>query len=110
MYPLRFQPIFRHYLWGGHRLANLLHKPVGEQTCAESWELVDHGEDQSVVAFGEFAGMKLGELVQQKGNELLGIKGAERTRRESLPHRRIDMPVDPQQRTGELRQDRQGSA
>ncbi|HEY6563892.1 MAG TPA: type I phosphomannose isomerase catalytic subunit [Pirellulaceae bacterium] len=73
LYPLRFQPIFRHYLWGGHRLARELGKTVpAEQTCAESWEIVDRGVDQSHVAFGGLRGASLGELTSQFGRELLG--------------------------------------
>jgi mannose-6-phosphate isomerase len=70
---LRFQPIFRRYLWGGRRLGTVLGKPIGpEDDYAESWELVDHGADQSVVRFGPLAGTTLGELVQKHGADLFG--------------------------------------
>lgn len=73
LHPLRFQPKFRRYLWGGRRLGELLGKPIGpEADYAESWEVVDHGVDQSVVAHGECAGKSLGELVTNRGLELLG--------------------------------------
>src|SRR5262249_21657736 len=39
---------------------------------AESWEVCDHGKDQSLVVEGDVAGMSLGDLVQQRGKELLG--------------------------------------
>src|SRR5208283_4546370 len=39
---------------------------------AESWEVADHGTDQSVVDQGPLAGTTLGELVRQRGAELLG--------------------------------------
>jgi mannose-6-phosphate isomerase len=39
---------------------------------AESWEVSDHGPDQSVVDLGPLAGATLGELVRQRGPELLG--------------------------------------
>lgn len=73
LYPLRFVPIFRHYLWGGRRLASALgkHLPPGRDT-AESWEIVDRGPDQSVVAAGPLAGAALGQLVRERGPELLG--------------------------------------
>lgn len=71
--PLRFEPIFRRYLWGGRRLKTLLDKPIGDgHDYAESWEVVDHGVDQSRVAYGEWAGTTLGELVRQHGDALLG--------------------------------------
>ncbi len=71
--PLRFQPVFRRYLWGGRRLESVLGKalPAGDD-YAESWEVVDHRETQSVVLAGEFAGWTLSRLVQQQGAELLG--------------------------------------
>lgn len=77
MYPLRFRPIFKHYVWGGHRLAGQYKKPVAPgQTCAESWEIVDRapnqGNEQSVVAFGPLAGLSLHELVTKHGPQLLG--------------------------------------
>jgi len=72
-YPLRFQPIFRRYLWGGRRLQTMLNKPIGDgDDYAESWELVDHGEDQSVVAEGPLAGLTLQQLVTEHGDALLG--------------------------------------
>ena len=71
--PLRFEPILREYLWGGRRLGTELGKPIGNaERYAESWEVVDHGADQSIVAAGPFAGKKLHELVTQDGAALLG--------------------------------------
>ena len=73
LYPLRFHPIFRHYLWGGRRLATQLGKPLAPgEKCAESWEICDHGPDQTVVAGGPLAGTTLAELVAGRGAELLG--------------------------------------
>ncbi|MCA9121182.1 MAG: class I mannose-6-phosphate isomerase [Planctomycetaceae bacterium] len=72
-YPLRFKPLFRRYLWGGRRLGTVLDKAIGDGTdYAESWEVVDHGNDQSVVANGSLAGKTLHELVTNHGTELLG--------------------------------------
>ena len=85
MYPLRFNPIFRRYLWGGRRLADVLNKPIGDQRCAESWEIVDHHADQSVVAFGNLAGTSLGDLVRQRGKELLGTAIAARVSAPTIP-------------------------
>jgi len=72
-YPLQFQQVFRRHLWGGRRLGTVLGKNIGEGTdYAESWEVVDHGRDQSIVANGSLAGRALTELVNQYGNELMG--------------------------------------
>lgn len=73
LYPLRFQPLLRRYLWGGTRLGAVLDKPVGDEPeCAESWEVVDHDQDQSVVLAGPLAGQTLGQLVQQRGPDIFG--------------------------------------
>ncbi len=71
--PLRFRPLLRRYLWGGKRLGGVLRKPLAAgESCAESWEICDHGADQSVVEFGPLAGMTLEQLVRERGEELLG--------------------------------------
>jgi mannose-6-phosphate isomerase len=73
LYPLHFRPLFRRYLWGGRRLGTLLGKPIGpEDDYAESWEICDRGPDQSVVEQGRLAGVTLGQLVRERGEELLG--------------------------------------
>jgi mannose-6-phosphate isomerase len=72
-YPLRFHPRLRRYLWGGRRLGELLRKPIGpEADYAESWEICDRGDDQSVVAFGPLAEHSLGTLVRSQAAALLG--------------------------------------
>lgn len=72
-YLLRFEPLFRRYLWGGRRLGTVLGKPIGEgDDYAESWEVVDHGADQSVVTAGPLAGRTLHQLIVEHGPELLG--------------------------------------
>jgi mannose-6-phosphate isomerase len=58
--------------WGGRRLAEL-GKPIGDgDHYAESWEVVDHGADQSIVVNSELAGTQLHKLVTTYGPELLG--------------------------------------
>lgn len=72
-YPLRFRPILRQYLWGGRRLETALGKHLGHgDNWAESWEVSDHGQDQSEVEFGPLAGATLGQLVRERGGDLLG--------------------------------------
>jgi mannose-6-phosphate isomerase len=68
-----FSPIYRRYLWGGRRFAAAFGRelPSGHD-FAESWELVDRGEDQSVVASGPLVGETLGSLVRTYGERLLG--------------------------------------
>ena len=73
LYPLRFQPLLKRYLWGGRRLETQLGKTLGDgDDYAESWELVDHGADQSVVLAGPLCGTTLHSLVREQGRDLLG--------------------------------------
>ena len=76
LYPLRFRPLFRRYIWGGRRLGDVLNKPIGEgDDYAESWEVVDHGDDQSLVAKGELAGQRLHTLMERHTDSLFGESG-----------------------------------
>jgi mannose-6-phosphate isomerase len=71
--PLIFAPLFRSYIWGGTRLKSVLHKPVPDDGIwAESWEIVDHGKDQSIVSEGEWAGRSLRELIELHPEAMLG--------------------------------------
>jgi mannose-6-phosphate isomerase len=79
-YPLRFRPLLKQTLWGGSKLGRLLGKPIGEENnYAESWEVVDHGPDQSVVTDGPLVGWTLSQLVQQAPRWLLGRHAGEPT-------------------------------
>ena len=69
---LRFEPILREALWGGRRLAELGKALGGGENYSESWEIVDHGADQSVVVDGPLAGATLHDLVIRHGVSLLG--------------------------------------
>lgn len=70
---LRFTPILREYLWGGRRLGTELGKSIGDGPhYAESWEVVDHGAEQSTVADGPLAGKTLHEIVAQDGRAIFG--------------------------------------
>jgi mannose-6-phosphate isomerase len=78
MGPQKFNPILKRSRWGGRRLAEMLGKPLGIETdYAESWEVCDHGADQSLVAAGPFAGWSLHDLVLQHGGALLGRQNRE---------------------------------
>jgi mannose-6-phosphate isomerase len=58
-------------------LGSVLQKPIGEgHDYAESWELVDHGADQSVVSDGPLQGSTLHELLVTHRQELLGRHSA----------------------------------
>jgi mannose-6-phosphate isomerase len=73
LYPLQFHPLLRRLIWGGRRLGTLLGKPIGEGSdYAESWEISDYRDWTSVVSQGPLAGVTLRELVQTRGEEILG--------------------------------------
>jgi mannose-6-phosphate isomerase len=72
-YPLAFTPILKQTIWGGRRLGEQLGKPIGgESDYAESWEVVDHGDDQSIVTNGPLAGKSLAKLISADRQWLMG--------------------------------------
>lgn len=73
LYPLRFDPIYKNYLWGGRRFETVLKRELPSAGIfAESWEIADHPEGESIVSAGPLAGVSLGELVKSQGEALLG--------------------------------------
>lgn len=77
MPPLRLQPLFKQRPWGGRQLADLWRKPNQSTTgWAESWEVVDLGDDQSRVHGGPFDGRSLHDVVREYPHELLGRHAA----------------------------------
>jgi mannose-6-phosphate isomerase len=78
--PLRFRPVIKRLRWGGTRLASVLGKNIGQAVdAAESWEIVDHGEDQSEVVAGKFQGWTMSRLVAEFPLELLGSTATQTT-------------------------------
>lgn len=73
MQPLELTPLLKRLRWGGRRLGTVLGKPIGtSDDYAESWEVSDHGDDQSVVHTGPFSGWTLSELVEAQNLPLFG--------------------------------------
>lgn len=79
MYPIRFEPIYQTYVWGGNRIANRFHRNIDLPRVAESWEISDRDDGMSVVMNGPFKGKTLHQLVLEMGEELLG-KGQKQSR------------------------------
>jgi mannose-6-phosphate isomerase len=74
---LQFKPLIKRARWGGRRLGTLLNKPLGDETdYAESWEIADHGLDQSIVISGEYSGWSLSNLMAAHGERVLGYPQA----------------------------------
>jgi len=73
LYPLKFIPVYKDYVWGGRNMEKLGRKlPPG--IVAESWEISAHPDGVSLVANGELAGNSLIELVAKFGRALLGTE------------------------------------
>lgn len=64
MLPIKFNAIYQDRVWGGRELENVYGRELPSQDVpyGESWEISDREEAQSVVSFGDFAGMSLNQL------------------------------------------------
>lgn len=72
LYPLLFDPILKDYLWGGTNIATVFGKGSGQSCIAESWEISDREEGQSVISNGPLAGKTLAHLVKNYNASLFG--------------------------------------
>lgn len=73
MYPIRFEPIYKTYLWGGNRIATLFNRKISEPKVAESWEISDRDDGMSICINGPSKGKTLNELVHEMKDSLLGV-------------------------------------
>ncbi len=78
LYPLKFQPVYKDYLWGGRTLADYGRKLPESGPVAESWELSAHQNGVSTVVNGPLSGQTLPELLRKHGRSLLGSLASER--------------------------------
>lgn len=75
-YPLRFEPILKEKIWGGHQLKELLNKTSQDRPFGESWEIAALPNDQSIVSMGAYKGKTLGDLCSAFAKAVLGEKVA----------------------------------
>lgn len=69
MYPLLLNPALHTRVWGGRKLANVMHKTLpSDQPYGESWEL----HDSVTVANGQYAGRTLSDLLSEHSEALVG--------------------------------------
>lgn len=61
LYPLKFKPIYKDYVWGGRNLEKL-GKNLPDGIVAESWEVSCHKNGTSIVANGEYSAALKSEL------------------------------------------------
>ncbi|MFK7910707.1 MAG: type I phosphomannose isomerase catalytic subunit [Akkermansiaceae bacterium] len=71
---ITFSPLYMERVWGGRELENVYGRslPTADAPFGESWEMTDRPDEQSVVNSGNFKDMTLGELWQQKREEIFG--------------------------------------
>ena len=74
LYPLRFQPVYKDYIWGGDKIIRLYNRKEPPGIYAESWEVSDRSDGMSVVAGGPLAGKSLRDVMQTFKSDLLGAK------------------------------------
>lgn len=76
--PLLFEPYLKSVIWGGNKITRYKNLPPADEKIGESWEISAVPGHESVVACGQYKGMKLNELVDKFGVSLLGTKVEEK--------------------------------
>lgn len=74
MYPMKTQPIFKDYLWGGTNLSKKYGKANGG-FLAESWELSCLEKAPVKIANGEFKGQFLKDVIEKNKSLIMGKNG-----------------------------------
>ena len=73
LYPLKFKPIFRDKIWGGHKIKTALGIDFGDlPNCGEVWVVSGYEGFVSEVENGVFAGNELNEMVEVFMGDLVG--------------------------------------
>jgi len=73
LYPLKFVPIPKEKVWGGHSLAKNFNKPFDpSKLIGESWEIAGFKDDSSVVAEGFLKGNHLYDIIETYMDEMVG--------------------------------------
>lgn len=71
LYPFKFNPVFKNYIWGGRELEKLGKKlPVG--IVAESWEISSHQDGVSTIANGDYTGWPITDIIEKFGVDIVG--------------------------------------
>ena len=71
LYPIKFYPVFKDYIWGGRELEKL-GKKLPQGITAESWEISCHPDGVSRISNGEFKEILLPDIIKKFGIEILG--------------------------------------
>lgn len=81
LYPLKFKPLYKDYVWGGRNLADLGKALPPDGIVAESWEISCHKNGSSIIANGEYEGTSLPQLINSLGRAIIGT---------ALPQKDVD--------------------
>lgn len=76
-YPLKFEPQYKKYIWGGRNLERL-GKVLPDGKIAESWEVSGQKECVSIIANGIFKGLSLLDLIARTGSHVTGSEFAQK--------------------------------
>ena len=79
LYPLRFKPVYKNYIWGGNRIPELYHRGEPAGVYAESWEISTHPDGMTAIVNGPLTGKTLRDLLPDHKTALLGtnIRGGD---------------------------------
>ncbi|CAN5571098.1 class I mannose-6-phosphate isomerase [soil metagenome] len=69
---LRFEPIFKNNLWGGHALRPFFSRPASDEPTGEAWLLSDVDGSLSTIIEGPHSGKTLRDLLRTHASEILG--------------------------------------
>ncbi len=72
LYPLKFQPVYKDYVWGGDKISSYFKRKLPPGVYAESWEIADRPEGMSIVVNGQLAGRDLFGLMKTHGEKIVG--------------------------------------
>jgi mannose-6-phosphate isomerase len=73
LYPLKFESVYKDYLWGGRNLEKL-GKTLPEGIVAESWEVSCHPDGESIISNGKYRGMPLPFYINEFQYEVMGTR------------------------------------
>ncbi len=73
-YPLFFQPVFQHRIWGGTRLQEWYDSCPQEDSIGEAWILSDHPDGPTPVANGRYKGESLSAVMAAEPEWFNGMR------------------------------------
>ena len=75
---IKFRPILKQVLWGGNKIISFKQLDAEMEQVGESWEVSGVKDNESIVANGQYEGMKLNDLVALLKGDLVGKENYER--------------------------------